>query len=135
MRDVVLRYILNAKEKSSANYKHVLYGNRDGGVWFKSKRGQITLRTALAEMPFALGVKNKIKNGVIKMLDFFCNAMEFLMSIVGYVIAVGFLILLSVMIAHWRMDKRPMPWEKEEAKAAKKAAKEERRARRQFWGD
>lgn len=57
------------------------------------------------------------------------------MSITGYVIAVGFLILLSVMIAHWRMDKRPMPWEKEEAKAAKKAAKEERRARRQFWGD
>lgn len=57
------------------------------------------------------------------------------MSIVGYVIATGFIILCIVGISYWRIEYRPMPWEQEEKKRAKKQAKEERKARRQFWGD
>ena len=69
------------------------------------------------------------------MIDFICKAMEFLMSIVGYAIMAGFLIILGTYIAYCKIENRPPPWEKEEAKAAKKAEKEKNKARRQFWGD
>ena len=69
------------------------------------------------------------------MIDFICKAMEFLMSIVGYVIMTGFLIFLGTYIAYCKIENRPPPWEKEEAKAEKRAAREAKKAHRQFWGE
>lgn len=50
-------------------------------------------------------------------------------------IGIGLLLaaVISYLIAYCVIERRGMPWEKAERKAAKKAAKAEEKARRDFW--
>ncbi|MBQ7923821.1 MAG: hypothetical protein IJ329_00790 [Clostridia bacterium] len=66
-------------------------------------------------------------------LEIFYNVVTWMYKMVPVGIGLFFLIALGVIIANAVIERRGMPWEKAEKKAAKKAAQAEEKARRDFW--